>query len=283
MNHNLELTGADLIFRSYNFGELMGGLKKSELTDKQKVTLEEYLSRVKISEKQAEERDRLIAIRDSQPELSDGGKTLVLNYFKEMVRGTSRAFVKTDVLDKGKECENMAIARICKVNGFPPVINGNKLGLVLKDEYGEGHPDAVINSMRIGFDAKCSFSDDSFPLFKSDLKDNNYIWQAKRYGMMSGFDKWLVCYSLENTPMPIVEREARKLWREGQNEGSPTDDFIDSVRQMHNFDHLPDWARVKTYEVITTQKDKDDVKLFVGLGRKYFDKLMTDYRNFKRN
>jgi len=279
MNHNLELTGADLMFRSYNFGELMGGLKKAELTPKQEITLAEHLSRIKITENQAKERDRLVKIRDSKPELSDGGKTLVLNYFKEMVRGTSRTFLKTDVLDKGKECENLAIARICKVNGFPPVINANKLGVVLKDEYGEGHPDAIINSLRIGFDAKCSFTDDSFPLFKSELKDVNYNWQAKRYAMMSGFDKWLVCYSLENTPMHIVEREAWKLWREGQNDGNPTESFIDDVRQMHNFDHLPDWARVKTYEVLTTQKDKEDVKLFVGLGREYFDKLMTEYKS----
>jgi len=242
---NLELKGSELMFRTHNFGELMTGLTNGEL--------------------------------------SVGGKTLVRKIFNEMVRGTSKFYLDSSSISKGRECEDMAIKRIGKVMGWGLALNANRIGIELKDEYGIGHPDAIYTNRRIGFDAKCSFTDDSFPLFQTKLKDKNYIWQAKRLAMMAGFDGWWICYSLENTPELIVIKEAWKLWKETGEEGSPTESFIEDVRAMHNFDHLADWERVKSFYVPLEDKDIEAIKKHVGLARKYFDDLMEDYRQLKPN
>jgi len=46
---------------------------------------------------------------------------------------------------------------------------------------------------------------------------------------------------------------------------------------MHNFDHLPDWARVKTFRVDLTESDREKVKEHVTLARNYFDELKEQY------
>ena len=283
MTHNTNIKGADVMFRTYNFGDLMGSLTKNSLTEKQEITLRDYMRKITLTENQAKERDRLIKKRDALPELSDTAKTLVMDYFNSLVRGTSRMHLSNKYVEKGKQLENMALARIAKVNGWNAPLNANKLGIELSDEYGFGHPDNIYNLMRFGFDAKCSFSDQTFPLFAKDLKKaagssfQRYEWQAKRYAMMAGFDHWYVCFSLENTPEPLILSEAWKLWKESGNEGQPDESFIEQVREMHNFDHLPDWARVKTFRVDLTESDREKVKEHVTLARNYFDELMSVY------
>jgi hypothetical protein len=283
MQHNTNIKGADLMFRTYNFGDLMGSLTKNSLTEKQEIILRDLLSKIKLTPTQAKERDRLIEKRDALPELSDTAKTLVKDYFNSLVRGTSKMHLSNKYVEKGKQLENMALARIAKVNGWQAPLNANKLGIELSDEYGYGHPDAMYEKLGFGFDAKCSFSDQTFPLFAKDLKEaakssfQRYEWQAKRYAMMAGFDHWLVCFSLENTPEPLIISEAWKLWKESGNEGQPDESFINEVREMHNFDHLPDWARVKTFRVDLTESDREKVKEHVTLARNYFDELMSAY------
>jgi hypothetical protein len=283
MTHNTDIKGADVMFRTYNFGDLMGSLTKNSLTEKQEITLRDLLSKIQLTPTQAKERDRLVAKRDALPELSETAKTLVKDYFNSLVRGTSKMHLSNKYVEKGKQLENMALARIAKVNGWQAPLNANKLGIELSDQYGFGHPDAMYKNLGFGFDAKCSFSDQTFPLFAKDLKEaaktsfQRYEWQAKRYAMMSGFDHWYVCFSLENTPEPLIISEAWKLWKESGNEGQPDESFIEQVREMHNFDHLPDWARVKTFRVDLTESDREKVKEHVTLARNYFDELMSGY------
>jgi len=284
MTHNTDIKGVDVMFRTYNFGDLMGSLTKNSLTEKQEITLRDLLSKIQLTPTQAKERDRLVAKRDALPELSETAKTLVKDYFNSLVRGTSKMHLSNKYLEKGKQLENMALARIAKVNGWQAPLNANKLGIDLTDEYGYGHPDAMYKNLGFGFDAKCSFSDQTFPLFAKDLKEaaktsfQRYEWQAKRYAMIAGFDHWYVCFSLENTPEQLIVNESWKLWKESGNEGQPDESFINEVREMHNFDHLPDWARVKTFRVDLTESDREKVKEHVTLARNYFDELMASYK-----
>jgi hypothetical protein len=283
MTHNTDIKGVDVMFRTYNFGDLMGSLTKNSLTEKQEITLRDLLSKIQLTPTQAKERDRLVAKRDALPELSETAKTLVKDYFNSLVRGTSKMHLSNKYLEKGKQLENMALARIAKVNGWQAPLNANKLGIDLTDEYGYGHPDAMYKNLGFGFDAKCSFSDQTFPLFAKDLKEaaktsfQRYEWQAKRYAMIAGFDHWYVCFSLENTPEQLIVNESWKLWKESGNEGQPDESFINEVREMHNFDHLPDWARVKTFRVDLTESDREKVKEHVILARNYFDELKEQY------
>lgn len=274
---NKKVKGADILFRTHNFGQLMGSITKTELTERQNLTLSDLLSRDKLTPTQEKELKKLIEKRDAQPELNQGGKTLIQNIFRETVRGTYKQSLSNKYTKKGNEVENHAINRIAKVNGWGSFLNANKLGIELKDNIGIGHPDAIKTEMRLGFDAKSSFTDETFPLFETELKESDYIWQAKRLAMMAGFDNWYICYSLENTPESLVIKHAWELWRKSGNGGELEDSFLDEVRALHTFDHLADWERVKTFEVKLTNDDVLLMEKRAQMGRDYFDELVEIY------
>ena len=273
-----KIRGADILFRTHNFGQLMGSVTKTELTEKQRADLKLLLEKETLTEKQAQERDRLRLKRDARPELNQGGKTLIQNIFRETIRGTYKQSFSNKYTKKGNEVENHAINRIAKVNGWGSFLNANKLGIKLQDHIGIGHPDAIKTEMRLGFDAKASFTDETFPLFESELKEVDYIWQAKRLAMMAGFDNWYIAYSLENTPESLVIKHAWELWRKSGNDGELEDSFLDEVRGLHTFDHLADWERVKTFEVKLTNDDVLLIEKRAQMGRDYFDELVDKYK-----
>lgn len=279
------IKGADIMFRTYNFADLCGSFSKTELTENQKVELKELQEKEKCTDKQTEKMNALIAKRDAKPELDQTAKNLVQEIFRTVIRGTYTEKIGNMYTKKGIIQEDMAIQRIARVNGWGVCLNANRQnegrGIELKDHIGVGHPDAYKPNSHLGFDAKCSFTDATFPLFDENLKSKQYEIQAKRLAMLAGFDKWHVCYSLENSPEEVVISHAWKLWKEAGNFGQLTDSFIDEVRALHRFDHLSDWERVKMFTVKLEQSDIDLFDKRAKMAREYFDTLTEKYLTFK--
>ena len=69
------------MFRTHNFGELMGAITKTELTAKQKIDLKDLQSRIVLNENQAKERDILLAKQDSRTKLSVVVKKIIQNIY----------------------------------------------------------------------------------------------------------------------------------------------------------------------------------------------------------
>jgi len=269
----------DILFRSHNFGELCVSLSKPKLTDLQSAELAQLIaSGESLTLKQKEKRDKLIAKRDAPLVLGEGGKSLVKRIFNETIRNTYRQNVESAYTIKGNELENFAVQRIAKVNGWGFCIKNTQ---TFQDEIGFGTPDVFKEKAKLGFDAKCSFTDETFPLWDSELKNTNYIWQDKRYAMLCGLDNWYTCYSLENSPEESIIKHAWQLLRKSGEE-TMTDAFIDEVRALHNFDHLADWERVKTFEVKLTSEDVAIAKMAAKLGREYFNELVEIYNSMKK-
>lgn len=273
------ISGKDIFFRSHNFADLCGSVTKTELTEKQKETLKGLLGKISLTEPQAAERDRLIAKRDAKPELDATGKALIEQLHRELIRGTYTPKVESDYLKKGLAVELHAITRIANVNGWGLCRRYD--GLPKRDEIGEGTPDVFKEKTLLGFDAKSSFTDKTFPLWWDELKEKKYEIQAKRYAMIFGVDEWYVCYSLENSPEHIVLKDAWKLWRDAGMDGQPSESFIDDVRGLHVFDNLADWERVKTFTVKLTEDDRKFFTKRAEMGRDYFDVLLDKYKLFK--
>lgn len=291
------IQGKDIYFRTHNFGDLMGSVTKQELTPKQQEELKDLLLKIQLTEKQAHTRDKLVAKRDSEPELDATAKTHVQEIFRRVVRNTHKHNFENKYTKKGNLVEDSAINRIAKVNGWGVFLNANKLGIELKDNIGVGHPDAYKEGV-LGFDAKASYSDDTFPLFQTELKDRNYIWQDKRLAMMAGLDCWYTCYSLENTPEDIIIQEAKKEWYSSglfdehghlfNNDidlnpiGKKQSSYLNDIYEKHNFDHLADWERVKTFKIELSSEDVKLIKKRAEMARNYFDDLVEQYKQLKR-
>jgi len=266
-----------LQFRSHNFGELCASLSKPSLTETQEKTLKNLIDKGENATlKQKETRAELIKKRDAPMQLGAVGKSLVKRIFNEEIRQTYKQNLESMYTSKGNEMESFAIQRIARVNGWGICVKNEQ---TFKDNIGFGTPDVVKKNF--GFDSKCSFTDETFPLWENELKESNYIWQNYRYCMLTGRTKWYTCYSLENSPEEAVIKHAWQLLKKsGQTE--MTDSFIDDVRGLHNFDHLPDWARVKTFEVNLTDEHVKIAQTAYKLGLEYFNELIENYKTFEK-
>jgi hypothetical protein len=266
----------DILFRSHNFGELCVSLSKPKLTDLQAIELQRIIEKGdKATDKEKQKLHSLIEKRDAPLQLGDGGKSLVKRIFNENIRNTYRQNVESAYTIKGNELENFAVQRIAKVNGWGFCIKNTQ---TFQDSIGFGTPDVFKEKAKLGFDAKCSFTDETFPLWDSELKNTNYIWQDKRYAMLCGLDNWFTCYSLENSPEDAIIKHAWQLLRKSGEE-TMNDAFIDEVRALHNFDHLADWERVKTFEVKLTSEDITIAETASKLAREYYGELLEIYNS----
>lgn len=286
-------------FRASRFSDLCGSVSKSELTVNQEIQLRNFyeqenspINRKPLTDKQREEMNRLIAKRDAPPELDLTAKAWVEEIFDNNVRGLFYPNVSSMETEHGNYGEKEAINLIAKVNGWGMCVKSKSY---LHDEHGDGHPDVYKqrpdNKGMIGFDAKCSFTGKTFPLWLDTLKESAYIWQAKRYAMMSGLDHWYICYALINASDETVMKHAKKLWEKAGYSGYMKDGdnfvnqtakhFYDEVKTMHTFDHLQPWERVKTFKIDCTEQDRQFMAKRAGMGRDYYQTLLDKYETQK--
>lgn len=226
-------------FRSSSCAALFTGT--DGLTAVQDRTLTELLSKIKLTEKQAETRDELIRKRDADIELPEGAKT----YIKELV---DREVYKYQVsfssreTDKGTQVEDESIEVYNRLffTDYKKLVEGDEY-FEVTDEYSSGHPDIVSKSEKKVIDIKSSFTKKSFPKFAEDGKNSTYEWQVKDYLRKLGWTKGEIAYVLVNTPEELVGD-----WDE---------------QSLHYADDIDDRLRVT---VIPIELTDEDIKFMEG-------------------
>tara|TARA_R100001163_G_C5029224_1_gene169923 strand:- start:350 stop:1090 length:741 start_codon:yes stop_codon:yes gene_type:complete len=240
---------------------------KNKITDKQLLTLEGLLSKVKLTEKQAQLRDTLLLKRDAKPELSKGAKTYIKELWLENNYGIKQE-INNKYIDKGNEVEDLSI-ELCETM--------LDLGRLYKnDEYFEndfvcGSPDVITDTHII--DVKSSWSAATFPFFEEKIPNLLYEWQLKAYMFLCNIHKSYLAYCLVPTPEILIEDEIRKIsWKRGEL-SEISEEVENEVREFHNLDQIPIWERVKTFEVKLTGEDIKKIKEKVTLARDYYNNL----------
>lgn len=279
-----------LDFRASRFSDLCGSIKKIELTPTQLQNIQKYENSQKaLTPTQEADFKKLKEKRDKEHELDDTAKKWVQELFRAWRRETySKGFTGSKHTEKGNFCEPAAIDRVARVMGWGPTIKSSK---EFRDAIGTGHPDIWKPAIRARADVKCSWSDATFPLFDTVLKNIVYTWQAKRYCMQGNVPDWWVVYCLENTPDPLILQEAQRLWKESGETGYilKGDDFVsnnaklfyEQTKALHNFDHLADWERVKPFLVTLSNDDVVFMKKRDEMARNYAKTLFNDYNEHK--
>jgi len=194
--------------RTYNIAPLFLGT--DGLTEVQSNKLDELLNKIKLTEKQAEERDKLIAKRDADVELPVGAKSLIESYVDSVVYDYKDTFDSKEVA-KGRDVEDQAIEL------YNRVFFTDHKKMTEFDEYYElshnsvvGHPDVVDKENLMVKDAKSSWSKKTFPKTPEKADNSTYTWQVKTYLYMlrgmTGMDwrKGEVFHSLVTTPEELV-------------------------------------------------------------------------------
>ena len=245
---------SDVLIRCSCIGKIMAEGKGSVLTEKQAEELERLSSLPKITEKQQETLNRLIAKRDAPPELSDTAKTYLKEvymfhkYGKETVGGSERS--KYTI--KGRSVEDESINMLSRVDNSQYSKNEERF----TNEYLTGEPDIIINDesglpVKI-IDIKSSW--DGASLLSNIGKPLNplYYWQVHGYMALTGAKEAEVTYCLVNMPEEIINGEKNRIFRTmnpATEENIEYKRVIDKLVNNMTFDEIPIKERVVRFAI----------------------------------
>jgi len=123
-------------------------------------------------------------------------------------------------------------------------------GMLIKNEehfsndFLTGTPDIILPDSII--DVKNSFDPFTFPLFDTGLPSTDYWWQGQGYMELTGRKSYQVIYTLMNTPINIIEREARSYCYKNGFDPDDVDIFNQHVERMTYNDVNPS-NRIKVF------------------------------------
>jgi len=256
-----------LKIRASSLGKIMNLDNTCTITEKQLLTLEGLLLKVKLTDKQAELRDVLIKKRDALPILSTGAKSYIRELHLYLTKGV-RQEINSKYIDKGNEVESLSIELAS--------IMLEKEGLYKNDEYFSndyltGTPDVITEDSVI--DVKSSWSAATFPFYDTELKNKVYEWQLKAYMMLTGKSLSYLCYCLVPTPEVLILDEMRRVsWKRGEA-GEVSEKVENDVREYFDLSKIPEFDRIKTFKIELTFEDIVKIKQHVRLARDYYSSL----------
>lgn len=133
-----------------------------------------------------------------------------------------------------------------------------------ENEFFKGTPD-VIGDHYV-FDAKSSWSHDTFPLYASEIPESDYDWQVLGYMDLTGKTQGRVVFVLMSMPEEIIEKEAR--WKLGPDH--TREEYLEFAKN-YQYDDLPAYLRIKEYEVAYDPDKIEAVKKRVRECRDYIE------------
>lgn len=180
------------------------------LTEKQQISYDTLLTRkndpaAKSLTAKMEADLKTLQDKKDNPELPEMAKTYCKKWLKEYLYHRRKS-VKSKYLDKGNMQEE---------DGFTLMCLELNLGMVYKNtqyhsnEWAQGTDDLFVKN--IVYDNKCSWDLDTFPMFETEISDDRYEWQINTYCELRSVDDGVLCYTLIDAPIELIEREVKWL------------------------------------------------------------------------
>jgi len=245
----------NLRLRPSEFGKVVIGLDKPNLTETQTKNLSELEAKDKRTDAQEKTMTELIAKRDAPKELSVGAKT----YIREMVESDVYNYVdriENKYFDKGIAMEQTAIE----------FLNTSYFEDYTKFEAGAYTNEFLVSNGcdikkgRVIRDVKCSWSKKTHPKTWQQAYESNYEWQGRCYMMLFDADVFFVDHILVNTPEHL-----RK--------------FEDAT--LHIMDSLSIEQRHTSIKFERSVELEQIIPLAVQLCRAYANEYLTELQNNK--
>lgn len=169
--------------------------------------------------------------------------------------------------DKGISCENESIDFAAKYYGWGKV----KKNTERKDnDYLIGESDVILpDSVE---DIKNSWSQDTFPLFNTDIPIDGYGYQLQGYMELYNKNKSGLIYTLMDAPEWLIEKEAMKKQRELGLEDLESD-LYEEVREQMTYSQYDDELRIKRFGLDRDKLVIERIYERVELCRKYIEQL----------
>jgi hypothetical protein len=199
--------------------------------------------------------------------LSQTAKTYIKELVIEETLGIRKEF-SSRYTDKGNIQEDTAIEMASKVLNLPFALKNTEY---FENDFIKGTPDLILEDEIV--DIKCSWDGTTFPWFEDELPNKDYYWQMVGYMWLTGRTKARIVYCLVDTPEDIVQDEIRRTsWK--KFEIDVTEETETEVRAKHEFSHISENKRVRTYLVGLTEEDIAKVSERILEAKKYYDELI---------
>lgn len=234
------------------------------LTEKQSEKLALLLSKEKLTDNQKAELQDLQK-KDSEKELPKTAKSYCELWLKEKLYQRKYEF-SSKYTQKGLINEDESIDMIGRKIGMVGISKNEQF---YENEFIQGTPD--VNLFNTIIDAKSSWSWETFPLFETEVPNDDYYWQGQGYMELTSAEKYILGYTLTDTPSNIIEREAYYFCKENGYEME--DEIMESFYKKMTFSDVPEYLRVKTFEFTSNKADVQRINERVLLCREYIQKL----------
>ena len=173
-------------------------------------------------------------------ELSKTTQTYVDAWLKEKIYGYRKQFSSKQT-DKGLAYEDEAIDKAIEWLNLPFVLKNEQK---FENDFITGEPDLILDDCII--DIKNSWDCFTFPLFETELPNDDYYWQMQCYMDLTGKRKAKVAYILLTTPETYQNMEM-------------------------TYDHVPTEQRIKVFEIDYDPEAIEKIKKRVEEIRNYIE------------
>ena len=252
--------------RCSQIGKIMAG--SIGLTDREQTELDKLLNRDKpMTEIMKKRHADLIHKRDN-PTLPAGAKTYCKQWLKEKRYGR-REVIRSKYLEKGNQCEDVAISMVAQQYG----LNISKNESYVENDFLTGTCDVIYG--KVIRDTKCSWSLFTFPLFATEIENSDYVAQLQGYMELYDCDEAWLDYVLVDTPLHLIEREAK--FRAIQDNCMPEDILEKLVDEMTYID-IDLEERIKSFKITRDKEYMASVKKRVALCQDYINELNGQFK-----
>lgn len=259
--------------RCSSISKIMGG--QIGLTDVQLSRLNELMLRRNgngkpLTYNMNKELDKLIYKQDN-PELPQGAKSYCEDWVKSHLFNPRKKDWKALVIDKGLACEEDGIKMISDVFGYTDFYKNDEY---FENEFMQGCPDIIHNG--IIRDTKLSWDLFTFPMFDTDIPNNDYWWQLQGYMILTGLNKASLDYVLIDTPIPLILLDLKKLYYQSGGVAEEwTQEKYEYLYPNYQFNDIPKEQRIKSFEFELDNTIKSEIEHRVQLCRVYINQLIT--------
>ena len=238
---------------------------KGAITENQLKEIDFLEAKEKLTDKQKEKLQGLI-YKKNNPELSETAKTYCKSWVKSQVYNRRLEFT-SKYTEKGLIMEDSAIEFISKQLNTGLLFKSEEQ---LENEFMTGCTDISIKDY--DFDAKNSWSWETFPLLEDEIPDKYYYYQGQVYMCLTGKKHYKLIYCLSDTPIHLIEREARNYcFYNGYGEMDM--EIYNEFHRKLTYQDIPDKLKIKIFEFDRDESVIEKIKERVLMCRKYIDDL----------
>lgn len=264
-----------ILFRASGNGALMTNKRGAVITEKQLITLNDYIDRIKkggsLTPAQLIIFKDLKAKRDKPVELSDTAKSFVNGVWLFNTKGFWKD-LNTAPIKKGLFGEEDAITLLSDVDDT--IYFKNKIRKTVGNLTGECDINSIIDSKRVVQDTKCSWDPETF--MNASMNDMEE-WQGRTYMHLYDADEFWLRRCLIDCPAHLYEQQKWYLRRDfdiiddEKPEFKPLFDQLDRNLLYSTNDQYTKKERVKTIKIT-----RDD-----DLFQKLLDRIPAAVRYYK--